>query len=100
MASAVDSERKAPKQINTIIIIEHHLVSQYNGTICMQKIIVKMVSLGLYTIWFAIVEFGSPLANAGGVISTELSPIRKWIEPKLLFSCKAKICRCSYYQIE
>ena len=26
---------------------------------------------------FAIVEFGSPLSNAEGIISTELSPIRK-----------------------
>ena len=50
-----------------------------------------MVSFGLSTVWFAIVEIASPLSNAGGIISTELSPIRKLNEFKLSFSCKAEI---------
>ena len=45
-------------------------------------------------------SIGSPLSNAGGIILTELSPIRKLNELNLLFSCKAEICYCSKYHIE
>ena len=53
MAFAVDSERKTQKQIN---IIEQHLVSHYDGTICMQKSSLK---------WFlwSYILFDSPLSS-------------------------------------
>ena len=49
------------------------LFSHYDGITCVQKILLKF----LEAISFAIVEFGSPLSNARGIISTELSPVRE-----------------------
>ena len=46
MAFAVDNESKAPKQIKHNIT-EHHLASHYDGTICVRKILLKMVPFGL-----------------------------------------------------
>ena len=65
MTFAIDSEREAAKT-KKHNIIEHHLVSHYKGTICVQN-----SSLKWFLLCYILFDLPSPLSNAEVVISTE-----------------------------